>query len=178
MTMGKRDSFWGNIFQREDQLQKTVIDRLKGVPLFSDLSTRELEQIAHITHIRTYEIGETVFYQGEPGAGMYIIEQGRVAIVLNLPDKDPLTLTDLEEGDFFGEMALLDESPRSADAVAYTPCTLIGFFRPDLLDLLDRHPRLGGKIILELSRIIGARLRSSNAETQQLKTRLARHDTP
>ena len=171
-----RDSFWSNIFKREDQMRKTIVDRLKGVPLFADLSDRDVEKIAQITHVRTFEPGETVFYQGESGAGMYIIESGLVSIVLNLPNEDPLKLTDLEEGDFFGELALLDESARSADAIAQTPCTLIGFFRPDLLNLLERTPRLGAHLLLELSRIVCTRLRSSNNEIQQLKVRLVRRD--
>ena len=172
-----RDSFWSNIFRHEDQIRKTIIDRLKRVPLFADLADRDIEKIAQITHIRTYEPGETVFYQGEPGAGMYIIESGLVSIVLDLADEDRLKLTDLEEGDFFGELALLDESPRSADAIAQTPCTLIGFFRPDLLNLLERIPRLGAHVVLELSKIVSARLRNSNDEVQQLKIQLLRRDS-
>lgn len=171
-----RDSLWANIFKRKDQMQRTIVDRLRGVPLFNELREKDLARIAQITHIRTYEPGETVFFQGEPGVGMYIVEQGLVSIVLNLPDEAPHKLTDLEEGDFFGELALLDESPRSADAVAQTSCTLIGFFRPDLLDLLERIPKLGARVILELSRIVGARLRSSNDEVQQLKIQLSRLD--
>ena len=171
-----RDSFWGNIFKREDQMRKTIADRLKGVPLFTDLRQKDLDKIAQITHIRKYEPGETVFFQGEPGVGMYIIEEGLISIVLNQQNEEPMKLTDLEEGDFFGELALLDEFPRSADAIAQTPCTLIGFFRPDLLNLLERIPKLGARVILELSRIVGARLRSSNNEVQQLKIQLARRE--
>jgi CRP/FNR family cyclic AMP-dependent transcriptional regulator len=168
-----RDSFWSNIFKERDETTRTVTDRLRSVPLFKTLDNKELRAVAHIMHIRTYKPGETVFYQDEPGVGMYVVEEGRVHIKMNIPNKSPSTLAELEEGDFFGELALLDESPRSADAVSQTDSVLIGFFRPDLMTLLDREPRLGGKIVLELTRIVGIRLRNSNTELQDIKQRLA-----
>ena len=168
-----RDRFWSNIFKERDETTRTVTDRLRSVPLFKTLDNKELRAVAHIMHIRTYKPGETVFYQDEPGVGMYVVEEGRVHIKMNIPNKSPSTLAELEEGDFFGELALLDESPRSADAVSQTDSVLIGFFRPDLMALLDREPRLGGKIVLELTRIVGIRLRNSNTELQDIKQRLA-----
>ena len=104
---------------------------------------------------------------------MYVVEEGQVHIKLNTLNNGPFTLAELEEGDFFGELALLDESPRSADAASQTASVLIGFFRPDLFTLLDREPQLGSKIILELARIIGIRLRNSNIEVQDIKQQLA-----
>ena len=168
-----RDSFWSNIFKERDETTKTIVDRLKDVPLFKKLDHKELTAVARITHIRKYKSGETIFYQDEPGVGMYVVEEGRVHITLNTPKDNPLILAELEEGDFFGELALLNESPRSADAVSQTNSILIGFFRPDLLALLNREPELGSKIILELARIIGTRLRNSNSEVQNMKLQLA-----
>ena len=92
---------------------------------------------------------------------MYVILDGSVAIT----DSDSKTIfATLKSGDFFGELALLDEEPRSASAIAEEPSRLIGFFRTDLLTLMKRSPELGNKILLNLSRVLGERLRRTNQE--------------
>ena len=92
---------------------------------------------------------------------MYVILDGQVSIID--PDSETIFAT-LEPGDFFGELALLDEEPRSASAIAEIPSRLIGFFRTDLLTLMKRSPELGNKILLNLSRVLGERLRRTNKE--------------
>ena len=90
---------------------------------------------------------------------MYVILDGKIEI------KDPETgsiFASLNSGDFFGELALLDEEPRSASAVCNEPSRLIGFFRSDLLTVIERYPKLGNKILLNLSRVLGERLRETN----------------
>ena len=92
---------------------------------------------------------------------MYVIIHGTVKII----DNDSETVfASLIDGDFFGELALLDEEPRSASAIATAPAKLIGFFRTDLLTLMKRDPDLGNKILLNLSRVLGERLRKTNEE--------------
>ncbi|OPX34594.1 hypothetical protein B1H10_03275, partial [candidate division KSB1 bacterium 4484_188] len=73
----------------------------------------------------------------------------------------------------FGELALLDDSPRSASAVAKTDCKMLGFFQPDLFGVIERNPRLGIKIVLRLAKIIGERLKAANIENQQMRQQLA-----
>jgi CRP-like cAMP-binding protein len=73
-----------------------------------------------------------------------------------------MVFAQLCSGDFFGELALLDEEPRSAMAEAQEPSKLIGFFRTDLLTLMHRSPELGNKILINLSRVLGERLRQTN----------------
>ena len=104
---------------------------------------------------------EHVFKKLAPAEGMYVIMNG--AVEINDPDSD-ITFASLESGDFFGELALLDEEPRSAYALSTQPSTLIGFFRTDLLTLMKRSPELGNKILLNLSRVLGERLRRTNQE--------------
>jgi CRP-like cAMP-binding protein len=79
------------------------------------------------------------------------------------------TLAVLKDGAFFGDLALLDEAPRSASAIADDSCDILGFFRPDFLDLLYRKPKLGIKILIALSRIIGERLRRTNEQLALLQ---------
>ena len=93
---------------------------------------------------------------------MYIILSGDVDIVHQVEDGSMQKLAQLGAGDFFGEQALLDESPRTAAAIAASPCKAIGFFRPDLLELIESNPRLGLKIVMRLSQMISVRLRHTN----------------
>ena len=71
-------------------------------------------------------------------------------------------MIDLHAGDFFGEISLLNDSPRSATVVAEGDTTLFGFFRSDLLSLMDSDPKLGVKLVYQLARIVAERLTQSN----------------
>jgi len=174
------DSFWGNIFRPRQKKEDPIITCLKRIPIFENLNRRELEALERIIHERVYKPGEVIFHQGDAGVGMYIIEKGVVQIIYEPTNQ---LLAELTDGEFFGELALLDESPRSATAMAKTECKMLGFFQSDLFGLLERDPRLGVKIVLELARIIGERLKHSNEqisrlreEVRQLKERLGEGD--
>ncbi|QXD14240.1 cyclic nucleotide-binding domain-containing protein [Rhodocaloribacter litoris] len=161
------NSIWDNFFRRGPG-RPSMHDLLRGIPLFADLNRKELDAVERILYRREYAPGEVVFRQGEPGVGMYIIEQGRVCII-----REPSghVLATLGAGDFFGEIALLNETPRSATARAETAATLWGFFQPELLDLLERNPRLGVKVLLPLARITGQRLVRADEELAALEDR-------
>lgn len=163
------DSIWNFIFKSKEQQEEETITVLRRLPIFKDLSRREVSCIERILHRRYYASSEDIFTQGVPGAGMYIILSGEVSIVLE-PGYKELAL--LKEGEFFGEMALLDESPRSATARAKTACTVLGFFQSDLFGLLERSPRLGSKIVLRLARIVGDRLKHSNEQVYLLQEKI------
>ncbi len=165
-------SAWRNIFRSNKLKQGTIEHLLSEVPAFGQLTVRELRQIAAIVHRREYRAGEFIFYQGDPGLGMYVIEEGTVAIVLLDEKKQQKELTQLGEGDFFGEIALLDEGPRSACAIARTDCKMIGFFRPDLFEVIRKYPQLGLKIVLKLAEMVGERLRATDTELMNLRTQL------
>src|SRR3990172_563380 len=129
------DGIWGNIF-RLSHRKESLAEILQTVPLFRDLSPKELKILEHVVHIRSYQAGENIFVETEPGAGMYVIRSGRVDIVLRHNTSNPLLLAELESGDFFGEMALLGDTSRSATAVAREQSSLIGFFHPDLMEII------------------------------------------
>lgn len=163
------DSFWGNIFS--DRLKEEgVRSILKKIPVFDGLKDRDLAAIERIMHRREYETGEAIFLQGEPGLGMYIIESGAVEIV-----SGPLRhmLAELHDGEFFGELALMDDSPRAASAIVRAPTRMLCFLQPDLFDLIDRNPALGGRILLRLARTIGERLKKSNEDVRALREEIA-----
>ena len=89
-------------------------------------------------------------------------------------DGNERELAVFSDGDFFGELALLDESPRSANAICKTECTLIGFFRPDLFELIEKNNTLGIKIVLKLAEIVAQRLRHTDKELSKVKSQLER----
>ncbi|HAV22535.1 MAG: hypothetical protein A3G43_06530 [Ignavibacteria bacterium RIFCSPLOWO2_12_FULL_56_21] len=163
---------WKNIFTGRSVRKGSVEEVLSRVPAFSILTPRELKEVAAIVHKREYRVGEPVFYQGDPGLGMYIVQEGEVSISIGDKDGQQRELVNLTEGDFFGELALLDESPRSANAVCKVDCTLIGFFRPDLFDLIEKKSSLGIKIVLKLAEIVAMRLRNTDRELSKLKSKL------
>jgi len=170
----KTDTYWGNIFRKGPPAEEELLLVLASNPFFEDLSKRELKKIERIVHRRTYTPGEEIFRENQPGAGMYIIKSGSVDVLMSLEGGGTRTLAHLEEGDFTGEMTLLDEAPRSASAVACEETEIIGFFRPDLFGLLERDPRLGLKIVLRLSHMMAERLRYTNREVRELERRIAR----
>ena len=153
-------AIYQNYFKKGNDVNP-IIQVLENVPIFEHLTEKELSEVVRLTHERTYKKDEHVFKKLAPAEGMYVILDGGVLIT----DSDSETVfATLESGDFFGELALLDEEPRSASAISTMPSRLIGFFRTDLLTLMKRSPELGNKILLNLSRILGERLRRTNQE--------------
>src|SRR5437868_5773014 len=163
----KADGIWGNIF-RLNSRKESLAEILQNVPLFRDLTPKELRILEGVVHIRTYEAGEPVFVETEPGAGMYVIRSGRIDIVLNHKTDNRLILSELEPGDFFGEMALLGDSSRSATALARERSELIGFFHPDLIEIINLHPGMGAKISIGLARTLADRLRYMNGQLRDI----------
>ena len=168
-------SLWENIFRRGGREEQQLHELLGRIPLFERLNRRELQAVARILYRRRYEAGETIFRQGDTGIGMYIIEGGSVAII-NEPAGQ--VLTELREGDFFGEVALLNETRRSASARARTQTTVLCMLEPDLEDLGKRSPRLGFKVLLALARIAGRRLIAISEEYEELRLSLEERAGP
>jgi len=161
------DGIWSNIF-RLGTRKESLAETLQNIPLFRDLSPKELKTLERLVHIRTYNAGEPVFVETEPGAGMYVIRYGRVDIVLQYRSERQLLLAELEPGDFFGEMALLGDTTRSATAVARERSELIGFFHPDLIDIINLHPGMGAKVSLALAKTLAERLRYTNSQLRDI----------
>ncbi len=166
---------WGNGLFKKKNKEDSIFTALKKVPIFSDLTPKELTEVEKIVHRRRYKKNETIIHAGDPGLGMYIIVNGSVEIVEEDEKAGKRTLAKLSDGSFFGDMALLDEDPRSASAIALVDSDIMGFFRPDFLDLIYRKPKLGIKVLLALARIIGERLRHTNELLVKIQER---KDTP
>jgi CRP-like cAMP-binding protein len=157
--------FWENFFKFREKQKNEIESILLKIPVFQELTPRELKTIRRILHQREYRPAEVIFAEGDIGLGMYSIEKGIVQIACK---NEHHILAELVAGDFFGELALLDDAPRSASAVAKTPATLLCFFKPELLDLIERNPKLGSKILFRLAWTIGERLKSTNEQVKEL----------
>jgi CRP-like cAMP-binding protein len=148
---------------------------LRGVPLFKGLPESEREQLASTLRRRRYSKGEVIFHRDDPGSSLFIIGEGSVKIGLVSPEGKELILSLLAEGDSFGELALLDGEPRSADATALEPSVLMSLQRDAFLRFLQTHPGSAAHLIAALSRHV-RRLtdRVYDAAFLDLQTRLAR----
>jgi CRP/FNR family cyclic AMP-dependent transcriptional regulator len=150
-------------------------EALAAVPLFRELAAAELELLAAATRRRRYKRGEVIFLEGDPGAGLCIIESGRVNIVLRGEDGRELVLNVYGPGEFFGEFALLDGEPRSADAVAQDACLVHWLRRQDFLAFLESHPRVAWELLAVLSRRLRHTTRvAGDATFRDAPARLAR----
>jgi signal transduction histidine kinase len=131
---------------------------LEANKLFRHLLPEEMEHLRGATRELTFAAEQPIFNQGDPGDGIYFIKDGSVLITTTVSTGDSKVLTKIAPGDLFGEMAVLDNEPRSASAMAETATTVYFISRPELLTLLDRTPRLASALVREISR----RLRTFN----------------
>ena len=159
----KKSSFWSNLFK--DPTAKSDLENvLMSMPPFKKVGTKYIRLLLKLIHNRVYAANEYIFYQGDPGIGLYIIIKGEVLITQTDRDGDRFELVRLGKGDFFGEVALLDEEFRSASALAVKDSTLAVIFKPDLDDFIEEYPRQGILILRGLSQMIATRLRNMNQD--------------
>jgi CRP/FNR family cyclic AMP-dependent transcriptional regulator len=148
---------------------------LRNVELLKNFSDNELRILAKFMHSRKFHESDVVFREGEVGIGFYFIFSG--LIELSKTDyghevgEEKFLI--LDEFSYFGEMALLQEgNPRSATAIAKTPCELIGIFKPDLEHLIENHPVIAAKLIQSISLALADRLYYLTEEASKLSRRL------
>ena len=154
------------ILQKIRGKEGDILPVLRTIPIFEGLGFNDLKKIELIVHKRTFMPNEVIFYERQPGAGMYIIKRGLIKLTKTV-NEERVKISELQDGEFFGEMSLLDDYPRSAEATAVEKTEALGIFRPDLFDLIENNPKLGYKILLRLSKRLASRLR----ETTEKKLR-------
>lgn len=132
--------------------------RLKDSALFASLTPLELKIVDGLMHERRYLADEIVFDEGEEGQALYLVMSGRV-IISRAHDRGRELVAELAAGAFFGDLALLDNSPRNAQTRALENCELAVFFRDDFMGLMETDPVIGYKISLALARHVAQRLR-------------------
>ncbi|MBL0175288.1 MAG: cyclic nucleotide-binding domain-containing protein [Ignavibacteria bacterium] len=161
---------WDNFYKKADGAD--IYALLGRVPIFDTLSKGELKLFEHILHRRVYAKGEFIFREGDTGSAMYIIEDGEVSLEIG---KSRQEISHLANGDFFGEIALFADQPRSASALAFEETRIFGFSQHDLLGLLETHPKTGITVVMKLTRIIADRLHRATIENTRLLDTLIVH---
>ena len=127
-------------------------DFLASVPMFSGLQRDELLKFAELTRERTYPKGSVILFQGDPGDSLYVLRQGRAKVVLIGEDGREVILGVLEPGAHFGELALIDDQPRSAHVIAMEDSQLLILRREDFRRRVEANPSVAWALLTELSR--------------------------
>jgi CRP/FNR family cyclic AMP-dependent transcriptional regulator len=142
------------------------MEKLKTIPLFHDLEEEVLKVLSLGVTGRSCSKDEHVFEEGEPGDAMYFILSGEAAVlkVVDRDKKEYKSLGIIAEGEFFGEMALFDNQPRSATVVARTDLELLRLSRQELLDLPDMDARTATSVLSSMIVVLSRRLRESARE--------------
>jgi CRP/FNR family transcriptional regulator, cyclic AMP receptor protein len=146
------------------------LEQLRGIQLFSGLKPPALELISRIATQEDHPRGFKIFRHGEPGDKLYLILEGKVRISRDVPGMGEEALAVLGPGQVFGEMALLDESPRSADAVVHDSCKLLAIPRDGFDDLLFLNKELAYEVLWTIVEMLLERLRETNDKLTFLST--------
>lgn len=160
-------SFWANLFKAPPE-KSDLEEVLSSMPPFKNLTSKDYKLLLSIFHNRIYSSNEYIFFQGDPGIGLYIIQEGEVIIERTINENIKLELARFTRSDFFGELALLDEDTRSASAIAVKDTKIAVIFKPDLDEFIEKYPKKGVKIIQGISQIIATRLRNVNQDFVKL----------
>jgi CRP/FNR family transcriptional regulator, cyclic AMP receptor protein len=127
-------------------------DFLATIPLFSGLPEEELERFAELTRERSYPKGSVILFQDDPGDSLFVLRAGRVKVVLIGEDGREVILGVLEPGAHFGELALIDDQPRSAHVIAMEDAQLLILRREDFKRRVEANPTVAWALLTELSR--------------------------
>jgi len=127
-------------------------DFLATIPLFSGLQREELAKFGELTRERSYPKGSVILFQDDPGDSLFVLRQGRVKVVLIGEDGREVILGVLEPGAHFGELALIDDQPRSAHVIAMDDAQLLILRREDFRRRVEANPTVAWALLTELSR--------------------------
>ena len=145
-----------------------TLEALRSVPLFASLSDAAATELRELLTIEDIPASTELFHKGDKGAGMYLIESGHIRICITDEDGHEVTLADLAQGDFFGEMALIDGRNRSADARVLKDARLAVLSRPNFLAFVRANP----DVALGMLGALSDRLRRTD---ELLRSRVSRN---
>ncbi len=155
--------------------QGSAVEALRTVPFFNNLKPREAERISQRLVPRRFGSGQIIFHHGDPGGLLYIITSGKVKITYSTPEGQEALLAILGAGDFFGELALLDDSPRSATAESLVPTETLTLRRRAFMQYITENPDFS----LHVLKTLAVHIRRLNSQISDiffldLPARLAR----
>ena len=147
--------------------QEMTLDAIRSVPLFASLDDEAAGNLRNLLRVNDVPTNTSLFRAGDKGDAMYLIEQGRVQITITDEDKKQIVLAELAQGDFFGEMAIIDGKQRSADATVVETARLAVLSRENFLSFIHDNP----KVALEMLSATFSRLRRTDKMLQQRVSR-------
>ena len=141
---------------------------LRSVAIFSTLEPSELETVAQVLSVRSCSEGAAVFNQGDSGEELYVVHEGRVAVRVRTSEGTDIDVAELGVGDFFGEMAIFENAPRSATCVSVDGGTLYELSKRDFFSLMESHPSTALKIMYRMVAITNERLHRTGSFLSEL----------
>jgi CRP/FNR family transcriptional regulator, cyclic AMP receptor protein len=154
MALNKLDTM--RFFGADMNAQK--IEMLKNIPIFHELTRKEIMEVDELLHERLYEKDEIIFDEGDPGHGIFIIVSGK----LRTDPSHKLLKTavlDFGPGEMVGELSLFDEAPRTAKVVAVERTVIVALFQAEFYSLLLKNRNIGVKVLVEIARTLSRRAR-------------------
>ena len=148
------------LFRRQEDAQlREIVEVLREVPALTLLSRSTLRDLAEAVHPRIYKRDEYIYYENDPGLGLYIVRHGRVRLLTEDENNTPQELRQLGENGLFGEFSILGtgEIRRMESAQALTETHVLGFFSPDLKTMLKRNPKSAASVLVALARHLSLR---------------------
>ncbi len=143
------------IFEKPDI--RKLKNELKQTVIFNTLDNTEISTLTKHLTLRQFKKGERVFFEGDPGAALFVILKGEVQIS-KLTGTKKAIFANLEKGMFFGELALAYNTPRTASAQVTQDALLVGLFKHDFEKIVKHYPMLGNKLLRIINNILGQRL--------------------
>jgi len=157
-----KNNLWGNLFHKSGNWQQQCASLWAATPLFEGIPQREIHALVADMIPRNYQTGEYIFHDGDQGAGAALIVDGEIDI-----RSGEVVLAHLGKGDFFGEIALVLDVPRTADAVAVMDTQCIFFLQAELDAWLSRAPYYAGRLSKNLANVLAQRLTLANKALAQ-----------
>jgi serine/threonine protein phosphatase PrpC/CRP-like cAMP-binding protein len=149
-------------------LAKLKLETLQSATLFRYLNYQELVKVGNITDVRHFVVDEAIFTEGDEGDELFVVLTGEVRV-----QKGATTIVQLQSGEHFGEMALIDKEPRSATVTAVEDTRLLVMKRPDFLYLIKHERDLAVKLLWQFLGVLSARLRNTSRELGEARGRLS-----
>ncbi len=153
----------------EETVSRSKIDILKKVPIFSGIGSKDLEKIVAVTHQKKYRKDNMILIEEEAGQTMFILMSGQVKVSRISEDGREVILAVMGEGDFFGELSLLDGQSRSANVTVIKDAEMLLINRDDFLNMLNEFPQ----IAIQLLRELAGRMRKSDSQIKSLSLKNA-----
>ncbi len=151
--------YWSSFFRKNNTYIDQIVRLWSDTILFQGINKREIKKLCKNMHLRKFSANERIFSQGDTGVGVILVYKGEVEI-----RNQGHVLAKLVSGDFFGEVALITDDTRTADAISINNSELCYFLKQDLEEWMQHSPVIAARFLLNLSKVLATRLRQANQQ--------------